>query len=394
MKAKHLILSLAAMALCIRAAAGIVMETPVITDTYMKFVGVNEANNYKYTLDTYEWADRGPQFQITLEPLDASKPAAVTTADLSDPNYWEPLFRQYTLQLAGEAMEAADNVKQLHVKSVSLPAHQFAAYENLHVISIETDGSYSLPDGIFSGCTKMETLECNVQGTLTLGAGIVNAAPVFTVNCSTGQAKQAWTQYKTANNCHYTVTGDDDPNIPAISRVQISLTVNGYTVNLNLPNNGITLDNLQGITEAHLNNFTATTTADFTELVAEYCICLSGTIPTSDMWRTVNAIQSSENEWQANNLGLDLLEALSSDTSYQLYFHFYANVAEGGRATYPTDGNTFRLDFTTGTLTALAPIAAESTAASAWYTLDGRRLPGQPAAKGIYIRDGKKIAIK
>ena len=32
--------------------------------------------------------------------------------------------------------------------------------------------------------------------------------------------------------------------------------------------------------------------------------------------------------------------------------------------------------------------------AGAWYTLDGRRLDGQPTAKGLYIHGGRKVAIK
>ena len=30
----------------------------------------------------------------------------------------------------------------------------------------------------------------------------------------------------------------------------------------------------------------------------------------------------------------------------------------------------------------------------AWYTLDGRRLTGQPAQRGVYVRNGQKIVIK
>ena len=30
----------------------------------------------------------------------------------------------------------------------------------------------------------------------------------------------------------------------------------------------------------------------------------------------------------------------------------------------------------------------------AWYTLDGRKLDGQPTASGVYIHQGKKVAIK
>lgn len=29
-----------------------------------------------------------------------------------------------------------------------------------------------------------------------------------------------------------------------------------------------------------------------------------------------------------------------------------------------------------------------------WFTLDGRRLNGQPTAKGLYINKGKKVVIK
>jgi arabinogalactan endo-1,4-beta-galactosidase len=34
------------------------------------------------------------------------------------------------------------------------------------------------------------------------------------------------------------------------------------------------------------------------------------------------------------------------------------------------------------------------TTDAAWYTLDGRRLTGQPTAKGIYIHNGKKLLVK
>lgn len=30
----------------------------------------------------------------------------------------------------------------------------------------------------------------------------------------------------------------------------------------------------------------------------------------------------------------------------------------------------------------------------AWYSLDGRRLSGKPAVRGIYINNGRKIVIK
>ena len=39
------------------------------------------------------------------------------------------------------------------------------------------------------------------------------------------------------------------------------------------------------------------------------------------------------------------------------------------------------------------PALAEDEAAE-WYSLDGRRLSGKPAHKGIYVKNGQKIIIK
>ena len=36
----------------------------------------------------------------------------------------------------------------------------------------------------------------------------------------------------------------------------------------------------------------------------------------------------------------------------------------------------------------------EFATAAGWYTLDGRKLDGKPAKKGIYINTGHKVAIK
>lgn len=44
--------------------------------------------------------------------------------------------------------------------------------------------------------------------------------------------------------------------------------------------------------------------------------------------------------------------------------------------------------------TSIAHITAKTTPPGTWYTLDGRRLAGKPTARGVYIRDGKKVVIR
>lgn len=39
-------------------------------------------------------------------------------------------------------------------------------------------------------------------------------------------------------------------------------------------------------------------------------------------------------------------------------------------------------------------VNSEKSAPAQWYTLDGRKLSSKPAAKGIYIRGGRKVVVK
>ena len=35
-----------------------------------------------------------------------------------------------------------------------------------------------------------------------------------------------------------------------------------------------------------------------------------------------------------------------------------------------------------------------SQMSDAWYTLDGRKLQGEPTTKGVYVKNGKIVVIK
>ncbi len=210
MKSKLFTLWVALFAIALNAQAQIILQNPVITDTYMKFVGENTTNNFRFTLDTYEWSDQGPQFQLTVESIDPSQAAQFTSSDLSDPNYWEPMFRSFTKQMAGEEMTAQDNVKRLYVKDVALLKGQFSDYESLHIIGIEASGNYSIPDKCFSGCKKLDEFDCKVQDVLSLGSGIVNTQPAFTVKVYNEQNAQTWEAYKENTGANFTVAYQEE----------------------------------------------------------------------------------------------------------------------------------------------------------------------------------------
>jgi len=81
----------------------------------------------------------------------------------------------------------------------------------------------------------------------------------------------------------------------------------------------------------------------------------------------------------------------------------YFQLADGITAGEPVSGSNakliraFNLNFGDDEATGIISVHDSGfmvNGSDAWYTLDGRRLDGQPTAKGLYIHGGKKVAIK
>ena len=98
MKQRLLLTIIVLLAIALKSQAGIVITEQVVDlqQQNIKIVGENADNNFRYTINNYEWADRGPQFQLVIDPIDNTKSAQFTSSDLTDQNYWEPLFRRIT----------------------------------------------------------------------------------------------------------------------------------------------------------------------------------------------------------------------------------------------------------------------------------------------------------
>jgi hypothetical protein len=82
-------------------------------------------------------------------------------------------------------------------------------------------------------------------------------------------------------------------------------------------------------------------------------------------------------------------------------FRLHNGITVGGTMT--NDAKAFVLNFgddedseSTGIIEVASPDPSSTGkwSASAWYSLDGRKLCGKPTAKGIYIHNGQKVAIQ
>lgn len=85
--------------------------------------------------------------------------------------------------------------------------------------------------------------------------------------------------------------------------------------------------------------------------------------------------------------------AIENNTfAFDTYSAATLNVPDGTEDTYKATGGWLNFWDTTGIKLATDDNVLNGN--DAWYTVDGKRLQGEPATKGMYVRGGKKIVIK
>ena len=239
---KGVLLSFFAVLFAFSTRAAIQLQEPVVDfeNGYIEFTGFNTDGNYKFILNTYEWpSDHGPQFQLTVEPIDVTKDAAFSTDDLNDPNYWEPMFMSVTEQMAGQAMTVQDNVKRLYLGDVQLLPSQFIDYNNLHIIGFDLKKDYTLPSGCLQYAGQhLEEIDVKCDGTMTLSPNSLPANKAFTVNVYTQPVYDVWNNYKQTYNCDYIINYDNGSTQAAITGVKVNVSVEDESFTEQLPATG------------------------------------------------------------------------------------------------------------------------------------------------------------
>ena len=84
-------------------------------------------------------------------------------------------------------------------------------------------------------------------------------------------------------------------------------------------------------------------------------------------------------------------ELPSNIKGFRAYFKLKEQVAAQAKI---SSIRSFRIDFGDDQTTGIFSVENEQLPVEAIYTLDGRRINGQPTQKGLYIVNGKKVMIK
>lgn len=323
---------------------------PVITENYLEFVGVNVEGNYKYTLNSYEWEeDHGPQLQIIVEPIDTLMPAYFSQEDLDDPNYWEPMFKRVTKQIAGQEMIAQNNIKRLYLGDVQLLENQFIDYENLHIIGFDLKKDYTLPTGCFLNAGhRIDSVDVKCEGTMTLSPNSLPPNEAYHVMVYTQEVYDVWNDYKQANGCQY-ILELYSPFVPSITAVQITANVDEEFITEQLPESGfedVVIE--EPILNFYLNRFEVDVNVDVDEIFMDYGIFKEGESPNG--WTSIHATKTEDGKWVADNINLNILEGLEYGETYYLCFDFVSNYIEdiGDRLHYDNGGVMYRIKFVCG----------------------------------------------
>ena len=349
--------------------AAIVLDEPVIGNDYMKFSGQCAEHNWKFVLDTYEWADKGPQFQLIITPMDVAQDAYFTSDDLADENYWEPMFRKYTKQMAGQEMEACNNVKKLFITNVRLVEGQFKGYatSSLNVLEINASGNYTIPNQCFGSLTDSESLKlkqfnCNVDGTLTIGSNVfpTNSASM-TIYCTTETLAQQWYDYKTSNGHGYTVYlngtqyngngssgGGGTSSTDVITNMKLTIRHNGGDAfTQEFPASGFaTVDLTDEMTSSLIiNKVEAAAPDDMSEVSLLAAVYNSGS--SADKWITMPLTKQGNGTWLLTvpDSEGDLIKNEKETNTKIFEFYLKATDSQGNSVYYNNGGQNYKVTY-------------------------------------------------
>ena len=347
--------------------AAIVLDEPVIGNDYMKFSGQCAEHNWKFVLDTYEWADRGPLFQLTITPMDILGDAYFTSDDLADENYWEPMFRQYTKQLAGQELEACNNVKKLFITNVRLVEGQFKGYatSSLNVLEINASGNYTIPNQCFGSLTDSESLKlkqfnCNVDGTLTIGSNVfpTNSGSMTIYNTKETLAQQ-WYDYKTSNGLGYTVylngtqyngggSSGGTSSTDVITNMKLTIKHNGGSAfTQEFPASGFaTVDLTNEMTSSLIiNKVEAAAPDDMSEVSLLAAVYNSGS--SADKWITMPLTKQGNGTWLLTvpDSEGELIKNEKETNTKIFEFYLKATDSQGNSVYYNNGGQNYKVTY-------------------------------------------------
>lgn len=174
------------------------------------WTGVSSMDNVQYQLGAIDH-DPSNGFYLILSPYNSNQ-GYISNDFVNDANFWEPYFESESLALTGNALSAANNIKEITFNNVAINGevtNLFASYAEIDSMLIDLDNNwieYWIPEGTFSGCTSLEKVTINFAGTsFWTNTNCLNATANYTIYTNNNTVANALNSYKDDNSAAYTV---------------------------------------------------------------------------------------------------------------------------------------------------------------------------------------------
>lgn len=116
-------------------------------DANLTWVGTDFDANVRYTLKAID-ASAANGFELTLDPVDASKVAVVQSATVNDTNSWANYLERAMKRVSGTTIDGAKAIRQLLVNNVVFEV-SLSQYSGLDSVTFNCADDYSSPSSLF-----------------------------------------------------------------------------------------------------------------------------------------------------------------------------------------------------------------------------------------------------
>ncbi|MBQ3624780.1 MAG: BspA family leucine-rich repeat surface protein [Prevotella sp.] len=240
-----------------------------------------------------------------------------------------------SLDLSSFNTEKVTDMREMFSECSSLTSLDLSSFNTANVTNMRA---------MFSGCSSLTSLDLSSFNT----ANVTNISSMF-------------------SNCHSLT----------------SLNLSNFNT-ANVTDMGYMFPNCISLTSLDLSSFNTANVTNMSEMFF-YCRSLK-TISVSNLWDTSNVSSGSSMFAACYNLKGGAGTVYDSNNTGLSYAHVDGGPSNPGYLTYKTP-------------TAIKNMDAETNATAKWYTLDGKRLYGEPVTKGVYIVEmsnglKKKVMVK
>ena len=174
------------------------------------WTGVSSMDNVLYQLGAIN-GNPSNGFYLTISPYNSNQ-GYISIDFVNDANFWEPYFATESLALTGNALSAANNIKEITFSNVAVDdqvSNLFANYVELDSVNFYFDDSWNalwLAPGCFSGCTSLNKMTINFTGSsFYTNSNCLNATANYTIYTNSSVVESALNSYKNDNSAAYTV---------------------------------------------------------------------------------------------------------------------------------------------------------------------------------------------